>query len=718
MVESELTIQTTPASQNIGRELQESGIAILTFDRPKSSANIFDRHTFEELSQQLDFLESQPGLKGLIIRSAKPKIFIAGADLNSLTQISSPEQIAAAVEQGQKAFGRIADLPYPVIAAIHGAALGGGLEIALACDYRIASLDSATKIGLPETTLGLLPAWGGSTRLPTIVGLPTALEAILTGRQYTAEQALKLGIVDAVAHPERIIDLAARMLLSGETRKRSYKFLLSNRAPISKIIAAQAQKKTLSKTGGNYPAPLKALEVVVAGLSATQTQSLENEKKAFVELARGPVAQNLIRVFFLQERARKVPLPAGGSPRAVSKVLVIGAGTMGAGIAQWLSARGIGVILKDVGPEPLGKGMQSIAKLYRDGVKRRVFTETEARQAFDRVLPVFEDVPLGDVNLVVEAAVEKPELKKQIFATIDSKVQCETLATNTSALSIDAIADGLAHPERLVGIHFFNPVHRMQLVEVVVGPRTGTIAQVTAIQFVKGIGKLPVVVKDSPGFLVNRILVPYMAEAIRIFSEGYRVEKIDQLMLDFGMPMGPLRLNDEVGLDVSQHVAKDLMQRIKRLAPLEQDLLERMMAKGWLGRKSGRGFYDYGGRGAERPNPQLNEFQPAEPSAVDETELRDRLVLGMVNEAVRCLEEGVCSISGRCRLRDDHGHRLGTVPGRPAQIRRFNWPFGGRQPAQRLMQSRRRTLCTLRAAGRDGQARHDFLFRNLYSCPS
>jgi len=348
-----------------------------------------------------------------------------------------------------------------------------------------------------------------------------------------------------------------------------------------------------------------------------------------------------------------------------------------------------------------------------------VFTETEARQAFDRVLPVFEDVPLGDVNLVVEAAVEKPELKKQIFATIDSKVQCETLATNTSALSIDAIADGLAHPERLVGIHFFNPVHRMQLVEVVVGPRTGTIAQVTAIQFVKGIGKLPVVVKDSPGFLVNRILVPYMAEAIRIFSEGYRVEKIDQLMLDFGMPMGPLRLNDEVGLDVSQHVAKDLMQRIKRLAPLEQDLLERMMAKGWLGRKSGRGFYEYSGRRAERPNPQLNrEFQPAEPSAVDETELRDRLVLGMVNEAVRCLEEGVCSISGRCRLRDDHGHRLGTVPGRPAQIRRFNWPFGGRQPAQRLMQSRRRTLCTLRAAGRDGQARHDFLFRNLYSCPS
>ncbi|MBW0000401.1 MAG: enoyl-CoA hydratase/isomerase family protein [Verrucomicrobia bacterium] len=639
MVESRLTKQTTPASQNIRREVQASGVAILTFDRPKSSANIFDGQTFDELSQHLDFLESEPRLNGLIIRSAKAKVFVAGADLNVFTQASSPEQIAAAVAQGQKAFGRIAKLPYPVIAAIHGVALGGGLELALACDYRVASLDPATKLGLPETTLGLLPAWGGTMRLPKLTGLPTAIEAILTGRQYPARQALKLGLVDAVAPAERIIDLAMKLLLTG---KRSYKSQLSNRAPLSKILTTQAQKRTLAKTRGNYPAPLKALEVVVANLSATPAQCLENEKKAFVELACGPAAQNLIRVFFLQERAKKVPLPAGGSPQNVSTVLVLGAGIMGAGIAQWLSARGIRVILKDVGPEPLGKGIQSIAKLYRDGVKRRVFTEAEARQGFDRVLPVVEDVPLGDVDLVIEAAVEKLEPKKQIFATLDQRVQCETVATNTSALSIDAIADGLIHPERVVGIHFFNPVHRMQLVEVVVGPHTSAIAQATAIQFVKGIGKQPVVVKDSPGFLVNRVLVPYMVEAIRLFAEGHRVEKIDKLMLDFGMPMGPLRLNDEVGLDVSHHVAKDLAQRIKRLAPLQQqDALERMMAKGWLGRKSGRGFYDYSGRGAERRNPQLNEFQPAEPSAVDEAELRDRLVLVMVNEAARCLEEGV-----------------------------------------------------------------------------
>jgi len=642
VAEPELTTQTLPEEgQNIRREIQDSGIAVLTFDRPKSSANIFDQQTLDELNNHLDFLESNPELKGMIIRSAKPKIFIAGADLNGFAQDLSPERLGVATQLGQKTFDRIANLRYPSIAAIHGVALGGGLEIALACDCRIASLDPATKVGLPETTLGILPAWGGSTRLPKLVGLPAALEAILTGRQYPARQALKLGIVDAVAYPERLTDLATRMLLTGAAKKRSYKLQLSNRAPVSKVVAAQAQKKILARTRGNYPAPLKALEVVVAGLNATHAQSLENEKNAFAELARGPVAQNLIRVFFLQERAKKVPLPADVSPKPVSKVLVMGAGTMGSGIAQWLSARGIRIVLKDVGPEPLGKGMQAIAKLYHDGVKRRLFTEAEASRAFDRVVPVFEDVPLQDVDMVIEAAIEKLDLKKEIFAALDSKVRCETLATNTSALSIDSIADGLSRPERVVGIHFFNPVHRMQLVEVVIGPRTSPVAQATAIQFVKAIGKLPVVVKDSPGFLVNRILLPYMVEAVRLFSEGYRVDRIDKLMLDFGMPMGPLRLNDEVGLDVSQHVAKDLMQRVKHFAPLQSDPLEQMLAKGWLGRKSRKGFYEYGSGGKEWVNPQLTQFQPGEPSTVDESELRNRLVMVMVNEAARCLAEGV-----------------------------------------------------------------------------
>jgi 3-hydroxyacyl-CoA dehydrogenase / enoyl-CoA hydratase / 3-hydroxybutyryl-CoA epimerase len=627
-------------SGNIRCEILDSGVAVLTFDRPDSTANIFDQPTFDELNQQLDSLESKAGgLKGLVLRSAKPRIFIAGADLNGFSRERDPQRIGRLIEQGQQTFDRIAQLPFPTAAAIHGVALGGGLEIALACDYRVASLDPATKLGLPETNLGILPAWGGSTRLPRLIGLPAALEIILAGKQHAAKPALKIGLVDAVAYPERILAEATRLVLQG--KKRRLKPHLTNRAPISRIIAAQARKRVLAKTRGNYPAPLKALEVVVAGLTSSHAQSLANERREFINLAMGEPAANLIRVFFLQERAKKLAVESPEKPLKVKRAMVIGAGIMGSGIAQWLSARGIRVVLKDIGPEPLGKGMQAIAKLYRDAVKRRIFTEAEARAGFDRILPVFEDIPLRDVDLVIEAAVEKLDLKRQVFRELEEKVPaCQVLATNTSALSIDAIADGLPHPEKVVGVHFFNPVHRMQLVEIVQGPRTSPLALATAVQLAKAIGKLPVLVKDSPGFLVNRILLPYLIEAVRMFQEGYPAERIDRIMLDFGMPMGPLRLADEVGLDVATHVATDLAQRLSHLPPVN-DVLPRMIEKRWLGRKSGKGFYDYQIKGKETLNPHMNEFQALQAPQVDDAELRDRLVLLMVNEAARCLEEGV-----------------------------------------------------------------------------
>jgi 3-hydroxyacyl-CoA dehydrogenase/enoyl-CoA hydratase/3-hydroxybutyryl-CoA epimerase len=634
-------------SQNIQREVSEAGIAILTFDRPDSTANIFDQRTLDELNAHLDFLESEKSVKGLIIRSAKSKIFIAGADLNAFTQEISAERIALMIDQGQKTFERIARLPYPTVATIHGVALGGGFEIALACDYRIASSDSVTKVGLPETNLGILPAWGGCTRLPKLIGLPNALEAILNGRQYPAEQALEAGMVDSIVHREQLTMAGTKKIHQSGNRKRSDKLHLANRTPLARVVQSQAEKKVLARTRGHYPAPLKALEVACASLKLSHQESLANEKNKFVELALGETAQNLIGLFFLQERSKKLKLPkefeitAPPAPRAVNQCLVVGAGLMGAGIAQWLSSRGVRVILKDIGPEPLGKAMQSVAKTYREAVKRHLFSETDARNAFDRVLPVYEEIPLREVDLVFEAAVEKLDLKQQIFADIESRVPSNlVLASNTSALSIDAIAASLQHPERVVGFHFFNPVHRMQLVEIVRGAKTDPATLDTAIRFAKQIGKLPVLVNDSPGFLVNRILLPYMVEAVRLFSEGYRIEKIDRVMLDFGMPMGPLRLSDEVGLDVAEHVAKELVSRLRHLAPLN-DTLTKMIANGWLGRKSGKGFYEHGAGGGEKVNAQLGDLQSAEPTTVNEGDLRDRLVLSMVNEAARTLEEKV-----------------------------------------------------------------------------
>jgi 3-hydroxyacyl-CoA dehydrogenase/enoyl-CoA hydratase/3-hydroxybutyryl-CoA epimerase len=629
--------------QNIRRETIETAVVVLTFDRPESSANIFDQTTFDELNEHLDTLSQDSSGLGLIIRSAKPKIFIAGADLHGFTRELTSEKLSFLMEQGQKTFDRVAALPFPTVAAIHGAALGGGFEVALACDYRIASLDSATKVGLPETMLGILPAWGGCTRLPRLIGLPAALEAILSGKQYSAKEAKKLGMVDEIAYPERLMALAAALIRSNQGKKRKLKLQLTNRPPISKFVAAQAQKKILAKTRGHYPAQLKALEVVVAGVTVPHAQSLENERRALIELASGEIAQNLIRIFFLQERSKKIAVQSDQLVRKIGKVLIVGAGLMGSGIAQWLSARGLRVVLRDIGPKPLGKGLQSIHKIYRDAVKRRVFSETEAQTGLDRILPTYEDIPLRDVDLVIEAAVENLELKQQIFRQIAEQVpNCQAIASNTSALSIDAIANGLPDPTKVVGIHFFNPVHRMQLVEVVQGTKTSAQTLATAIQFVKSIGKLPVLVKDSPGFLVNRILLPYMMEAFNLFAEGYRLERIDRAMLDFGMPMGPLRLTDEVGLDVSLHVGSNLAQRIQKLPPLH-NTIERMIAQGWLGRKSGKGFYDYSS-GTERQNPEIHAYQPeTEPASTDDTILRDRLVLVMVNEAARCLAEKVVS---------------------------------------------------------------------------
>lgn len=631
------------SAANVSLEVDPTGVAVLTFDRPGSSANVFDRRTLEELDAHLETIEHRNRVVAVILQSAKPRIFIAGADLNTLASVV-PERLGDIVDLGHRVFTRLERLRIPSVAAINGVCLGGGCEIALACDWRVASSDRAVKIGLPETQLGILPAWGGSVRLPRLIGLPAALGIILAGKQVAAVPALKLRLVDEVTHPQYLERAARSLAERGKRRPPDRRW--SSRFPLSSIVAARARRQVLAKTRGHYPAPLAALRVATESIGGSLENGFARERAAFLKLAQTPESRHLIGLFFLQERARKLRIAgADGAGRNVNRVAVVGAGVMGSGIAQWVSGRGMHVLLKDVSAQALAKGMHTAEKLYRDAVKRRAFTEVEARAGLDRIVPVAEDVPMNRFDLVIEAAVENLEAKRRIFRAIEACSARDTiLATNTSALSIDSLAEGLGNPGRVVGIHFFNPVHRMQLVEIVRGSRTSPEALDTAVRFVKSIGKLPVIARDSPGFLVNRILLPYMVEAVRLFREIGDVARIDRLMLDFGMPMGPLRLGDEVGLDVAQHVAADLQARLPKPVPVD-DTLEKMVARGWLGRKSGRGFYEFGTgrRGRERVNPQLDFGRSATGAGPEDAQVLDRLVLVMVNEAARCLEEQVAA---------------------------------------------------------------------------
>jgi 3-hydroxyacyl-CoA dehydrogenase/enoyl-CoA hydratase/3-hydroxybutyryl-CoA epimerase len=613
-------------------EPMEDGLLAVVFDRPGSSANIFDSAALLELESVLDDLGQRRDVRGIVFRSAKPSIFIAGADLKELAAARSPADL---VELGQRVFEKIARLGCVTVAAIHGACAGGGVELSLACDYRIASDDPATRIGLPEVQLGIIPAWGGSTRLPRLIGLPGALRVILDGNLFPAAKARRLGIVDALAPRERLAALAARYVKKGKRRNLCHLRWLAA-APIIAFFARRAADR---KTRGHYPAARRAIEVVTHSVSSRVAASLAREKAAILELAQTDACRNLIRVFFLQERARKMPAPLA---KKVAATAVIGAGVMGAGIAQWTSARGLRVILRDVGAEPLARGLQNAAGLYATAVKRRIMTVAEAQAGMDRIFPAEVPVPLRSTDLVIEAAVEKMDLKQRIFAQLEEQTRPDTiLATNTSALSITRIAAGLRHPERVVGLHFFNPVHRMKLVEVVRGEQSAPEALDTAVAFAQRIGKLPVVVRDRPGFLVNRILMPYLLEAALLFEAGASARDLDEAMLDFGMPMGPMRLLDEVGLDVATDVARTLCEAFAGRMRMPE-FLPRMLDAGAKGRKSGAGFYVYAGSKKVEENPAAKQFQQRAVAVQrPREELQRRMALLMVNEAARCLEERV-----------------------------------------------------------------------------
>src|SRR5256886_2888241 len=620
----------------IRREIGDDHICVLTFDRPESGANIFDDATLDELNENLDFIENDVALRGLVIASAKKSIFVAGADLKTLLQQAQTGDMRAFIAKGQQTFSRLADLKIPTVAAIHGASAGGGYEVTLACDYRIASDDPATRIGLPETTLGLIPAWGGCTRLSRLIGVEKAAEVILKGKLYSAQEALKLGLVDEVARRDQLLDVVRKKLAEGK-RKPS--------------AAPEPTKEISVRRASGNPAPARALEIINQTLRVSPDQSLRMELDAIVDLGKTESSQNLIRNFFLAEKYKKGPSTPS---KRVVHAAVIGAGVMGSGIAQWLSSRGVTVILRDIAREQIDRGLANIEKTYADAVKRGLMTGEKAKEGRARICGSTAPMELRDVQFVIEAASEKIDVKREIFRELAMEAGPKTIvATNTSALPVSTLAEVTVSPEHVIGLHFFNPVSRMKLVEVVIAKETSEETRDRSLAFVRQIGKLPVVVRDSPGFLVNRVLFPYLLDAAELFESGVDAERIDRGLVKWGMPMGPLRLIDEIGIDVTVDIATTLEKAYGRRdrAP---EILRSMRESKLLGRKTGAGFYKYEGK-QQSPNESLVQLRRAG-SARNDVDLANRLIFLMVNEATRCIEEKVLEAP----VDADYGMILGT----------------------------------------------------------
>ena len=646
----------------IRRETGDDNICVLTFDRPESGANIFDAATLDDLNEHLAAVDQDASLRGLIIASAKKSIFVAGADLKTLLRAAKTGEMRGFIERGQRVFNRLADLRIPTVAAIHGASAGGGYEVALACDYRIASDDPATRIGLPETGLGLLPAWGGCTRLPRLIGAENATEVILKGKLYSAQEALNIGLVDEIVPRDQLLDHARKKLGAGK-RKPVGSSRRDDRTP---------QRGVPTPAIGN-PALERAYDIVNKTQSISPDESLRLELDGIVDLGNTESTQNLIRNFFLAEKYKK-----GTSRTPLEKIVhaaVIGAGVMGSGIAQWLSSRGVTVILRDVAREQIDRGLANIEKVYSDAVKRGLMSEEKAKQGRARICGSTAPMELRDVQFVIEATSEKMEIKKEVFRELAMEAGPKTIvATNTSALPVSALADVTVSPEHVIGLHFFNPVSRMKLVEVVIAKQTSEETRDRSLAFVRQIGKLPVVVRDSPGFLVNRVLFPYLLDAAELFESGVDPKRIDSALVAWGMPMGPLRLIDEIGVDITIDIGNTLENAYGLRDHVPTILL---WLRDWqmLGRKTGAGLYKYEGKspkpndllvkwrrglhgepeGVEGPNIPPDKYRDPRARFNDER-LAHRLTFLMVNEAARCVEEKVVSSPEDA----DYGMILGT----------------------------------------------------------
>jgi len=632
----------------------EGGLATLTFDLPGKKVNVFTREVLSELDEQLQALGSRRDIDCLVLVSGKRRSFVAGADIEEIAEVTDPEEAAEGARYGQRLFQAWSELPFPTVAAIQGTCLGGGTELALASDFVLISDRPDIRIGLPEVKIGILPAWGGCSRLPRRVGLVAALDIILAGKAISSKKAFKIGLADALLPDAdfgyQVRSMVARIIAGDPPSKKAggLKSALLEKNPVGrKIVLGQARKKVLDSTGGHYPAPLRAIEVIETGLSKGIRAGLAAEARGAGELAVSPVCKNLIHIFHLLEDNKQ---EADGAETAyVQRVAVIGAGVMGGGIAQLISLQAdIPIRLKDLGPEPLANGMGHAAALFQKLIERRRLTKPKAERKMALIQPVTGYAGFSQVDLVVEAIVENLDVKQTVFAELAENSSKEAvLASNTSSLSISEIGRNTPYPERVVGMHFFNPVHKMPLVEVVRGSKTTEQVVATVAAFTRLLGKTPVIVNDGPGFLVNRLLVFYLAEALWLLDEGLPIAYIDQVMTDWGMPMGPLALIDEIGIDVAVKVAHIMSEAFgDRLSlPLWVDRLD---GTDRLGKKSGRGIYRYDDGQRSDPDESIYGLAglPRPREDMRGGGFVERMILPMVDEAARCLQEGIAANAG------------------------------------------------------------------------
>lgn len=629
-------------------------IAVVEFDLVGEKVNKFSTPVMMRFKEVLEELKKS-SYKAVIFKSNKAKIYIAGADIEEIKSMTTKEQFEAAVKGGQDIMNMVEDLPMPTIASIHGACMGGGCEFIMSCDYRIASEDSSTKIGLPEIQLGILPGFGGTQRMPRIIGLQAALDIILAGKAVNAKKALKIGLVDKMVHPNLLQEQAvkwAKELIASGGKKRRKKF--KPQGAVNKILEGvgrgivfkKAREGVLKATKGHYPAPLQALEVIqrTYGMS-DRDAGMRIERDGFCVLGVTDISKNLIHVFHLTEMVKKQNGVPGVEvkPKDVKGLGILGAGTMGGGIAYVAADKGIQVRMKDLSTDALGKGLKHASDLWMKLLKRKSIDKYQFQQKIDMVSATTDYSGFKNLDVVVEAIVEDMGIKQKVIGECAGQMRPDAIiATNTSSLSVTEMSKGHPRPEYFAGMHFFNPVNKMPLVEVIRGEKTSDETISTIYELSKKMGKMPVVVKDGPGFLVNRLLMPYMAEAAFLAEEGMSVEAVDKAYVkEFGMPMGPFELMDEVGLDVCLKVLKifkksfgDRIEVANCMSALEKS--------GRLGRKNGKGFYHYSEDGKRGDVDQsiyaaLGLGQPTNP--YDSKECIERGVFAMVNECALALVE-------------------------------------------------------------------------------